>query len=379
MIKVNPLAYYASFVSLALAACSSEGRNTAAADSARAVPVAQVSVLDTVIYNEYVADIQASKNVELRARLSGFLEKIFVEEGAQVKAGQVLFKINDEEYKADVSKAEAVLNNAIADAKTVELEQQRTKTLVKNNIVSKTDLDLAAAKLKAAQSKVAEARSALQYAKSRLSYTLVRAPFSGRIDRIPLKTGSLLTEGSLLTSVSDLSSVNVYFSISEKEYLNIASDSTFAKDKFNKEVKLTLVNGQTYPYAGKAGFAESEFASQTGTISLKAKFPNPNGLLKHGASGKISVPVETGEILAVHQKSVFEIQDRTYVYVVASDNKVKMTPFNAGQRVGHYYTVNSGLSKEDKVVFEGTQSLRDGVQISPKAVALKDAGRLAKK
>src|SRR5699024_9871151 len=117
-------------------------------------------------------------NVEVRSRLSGFLEKIYVDEGSQVKAGQVLFKINDEEYKADLSKAEAVLNNAIADAKTVELEQQRTRTLVKNNIVSKTDLELAGAKLKAAQSRVAEARSVLQFAKSRLGYTLVRAPFN---------------------------------------------------------------------------------------------------------------------------------------------------------------------------------------------------------
>ncbi|MGV3704675.1 MAG: efflux RND transporter periplasmic adaptor subunit [Arcticibacter sp.] len=379
MMKVNPIAYFASFVSLAFMACSAESKNTSATNSPRSVPVAQVSVLDTVIYNEYVADIQASKNVEVRSRLSGFLEKIYVDEGSQVKAGQVLFKINDEEYKADLSKAEAVLNNAIADAKTVELEKQRTQTLVKNNIVSKTDLDLAAAKLKAAQSKVAEARSALQYAKSRLSYTLVRAPFSGRIDRIPLKAGSLLAEGSLLTSVSDLSSVNVYFSISEKEYLDIARGAGYSKDNFRKEVKLSLVNGETYPFAGTAAFAESEFASQTGTISLKAKFPNPDGLLKHGASGKISVPVETGEILAVHQKSVFEIQDRTYVYVVSADNKVKMTPFNAGQRVGHYYTINSGLNKEDKVVFEGTQSLRDGVQIAPKAMNLTEAGRLAKK
>ena len=376
--KVNALAYCASFIALAFASCTSKNENASTSNAPRSVPVVHVSALDTIIYNEYVADIQAVKNVEVRSRLSGFLEKIYVEEGSQVKAGQVLFKINDEEYKADLSKAEAVLNNAIADAKTVELEQQRTRTLVKNNIVSKTDLELAGAKLKAAQSRVAEARSVLQFAKSRLGYTLVRAPFSGRIDRIPLKAGSLLEEGALLTSVSDLSAVNVYFSISEKEYLGIAADSGYARNGFKKDVKLSLANGQVYPYPGEATFAESEFASQTGTISLKARFPNPKGLLKHGASGKISVPVETGEILVVHQKSVFEIQDRTYVYVLSSGNKVKMTPFLAGQRVGHYYTVTSGLTKDDKVVFEGTQSLRDGVQIEPKAMDADQAGRLAK-
>lgn len=377
--KVNFLAYSPLFVALALASCtSSESKEHSSADKSKSVPVAAIHVLDTTIYKEYIADIQAVKNVEVRSRLSGFLEKIYVEEGSAVKEGQILFKINDEEYKADLSKAEAVLNNSIADAKTVELEQQRTKLLVKNNIVSKTELDLAAAKVKAAESRVAEARSVLRYAKSRLSHTLIKSPFSGRIDRLPLKAGSLLEEGSLLTSVSDLSAVNVYFSITEKEYLSIASDAGYAKNNFKKQVKLSLADGAVYPFAGQARFAESEFASQTGSLSLKATFPNPEGLLKHGASGKISVPVETGEILAVHQKSVFEIQDRTYVYVVGADNKIKMTPFQAGQRVGHYYMVSSGLTKSDKIVFEGTQSLRDGIQIKPVDLKLKAANPIAK-
>lgn len=377
--KVNFLAYSPLFVALALASCtSSESKEHSSADKSKSVPVAAIHVLDTTIYKEYIADIQAVKNVEVRSRLSGFLEKIYVEEGSAVKEGQILFKINDEEYKADLSKAEAVLNNSIADAKTVELEQQRTKLLVKNNIVSKTELDLAAAKVKAAESRVAEARSVLRYAKSRLSHTLIKSPFSGRIDRLPLKAGSLLEEGSLLTSVSDLSAVNVYFSITEKEYLSIASDAGYAKNNFKKQVKLSLADGAVYPFAGQARFAESEFASQTGSLSLKATFPNPEGLLKHGASGKISVPVETGEILAVNQKSVFEIQDRTYVYVVGADNKIKMTPFQAGQRVGHYYMVSSGLTKSDKIVFEGTQSLRDGIQIKPVDLKLKAANPIAK-
>lgn len=364
--KVKYLAYFPILAAVTIAGCNSQSKTPSATDQARTVPIATVSVLDTIIFKEYIADIQAVKNVEVRSRLSGFLEKIYVEEGSAVKAGQILFKINDEEYKADLSKAEAVLNNAIADAKTVDLEQERTKVLVQSNIVSKTELDLGAAKLKAAESRVAEARSGLRYAKSRLSHTLIKSPFTGRIDRMPLKAGSLLEEGSLLTTVSDLSAVNVYFSISEKEYLNIASDSAYSKNNFKKRVKLTLANGTVYPFEGTARFAESEFASQTGSLSLKANFPNAEGLLKHGASGKISVPVETGEILAVHQKSVFEIQDRTYVYVLNENNTIKMTPFDAGQRIGHYYMVNSGLKKSDKIVFEGTQSLRDGLTVKPK-------------
>jgi len=376
--KVNYLAYPLFFIAAAFVGCTAQSQDTAEKNQPKTVPVTAVTKLDTVIYNEYIADIQAVKNVEVRSRLSGFLDKIYVEEGAAVKPGQILFKINDEEYKADFAKATAALNNAIADAKTVSLEKARTKILVDSNIVSKTDMDLAAAKLKAAESRVAEARSVLQYAKTRLSNTLIRSPFAGRIDRIPLKAGSLLEEGALLTSVSDLSAVNVYFGISEKEYLNIVSDSTYNKNNFKKRVKLTLANGELYPHEGNAEFAESEFAQNTGSLSLKARFPNPNGFLKHGASGKISVPTETGELLAVHQKSVFEIQDRTYVYVLQKNNTIKMTPFQAGQRVGHFYTVLDGLSTNDKVVFEGSQNLRDGLTVIPKDIKMPETTILAK-
>jgi membrane fusion protein (multidrug efflux system) len=265
--KINHLAYLPLFAAITIAGCTSQSKEKTI-DEIRSVPVAIVSTLDTVIHKEYIADIQAVKNVEVRSRLSGFLEKIYVEEGAEVKKGQILFKINDEEYKTDLSKAEAALNNAIADAKTVELEQQRTKILVKNNVVSKSELDLGAAKLKAAESRIAEAKSVAQYAKSRLAHTLIKSPFSGRIDRLPLKAGSLLEEGSLLTSVSDLSAVNVYFAITEREYLAIASDSAYSKSKFKKQVKLSLANGEEYPFKGTASFAESEFASQTGSQIL---------------------------------------------------------------------------------------------------------------
>ncbi len=368
--KVNLLSNFLLLATIGFVGCTAQSKQNTEVPAPKTVPVTTVTKLDTVIYNEYIADIQAIKNVELRSRLSGFLEKIYVEEGAAVKAGQVLFKINDEEYHAEYTKAEAALNNAIADAKTVQLEKARTKILVDNNIVSKTDMDLAAAKQKAAESRVAEARSVLQHAKTRLSNTLIRAPFSGRIDRIPLKVGSLLEEGALLTSVSDLSAVNVYFDISEKEYLNIVSDSVNHKNNFKNRVILTLANGANYPHQGDAVFAESEFEQNTGSLSLKARFPNPGGLLKHGASGKISVPMETGDLLAVHQKSVFEIQDRTYVYVLQEDNTVKMIPFKAGRRVGHFYTVLDGLTIKDKVVFEGSQNLRDGLKVVPKTVSM---------
>lgn len=332
---------------------------------AKQVPVVGITLMDTTIYQEYIADIQATKNVELRSRLSGFLEKIYVDEGGIVKAGQVLFRINDEEYKANYAKAEAALNIAISEAKKVELERERTKKLVEKNIVSTTEADLIGVQYKAALSKVEEAKAVLNQAGTKLNQAAIRAPFNGRIDRILLKEGSLLEEGSLITTISDLGSVNVYFDISESEYLNLAIDSNFRSNTFKRSVKLVLANGQEYPHGGEARIVESEFDRGTGSISLRATFSNPEGLLKHGASGKIGVPVSTGDTKFVHQKSVVEIQDKAYVYVLNDDLTVKMQPFNAGARVGHYYVVESGLEDGQKIVYEGVQGLRDGMKVTP--------------
>lgn len=334
-------------------------------DKTLTVPIVEISHLDTVVFNDYIANIQAIKNIEIRSRLKGFLDRIHVDEGSLVKKGQILFSINADEYLADVKQAEAVLNNVIADAKTASLDADRTKLLVDKNIISKTDLEFAMAKVNAAESRVAEARAILQNTKTRLAYTDIRSPFDGRIDRIPLKEGSLLEEGALLTSVSELSSVYAYFDITEQEYLRIMQDSTFLETRFKKQVNLTLANGEPYQYPGDAEFAESEFEANTGSISLRAKFPNPNGLLKHGSTGRINVPIETGETLVVPQKAVFEIQDRTYVYLLTDSNTVKMTPFHAGRRIGHYYHVLDGLKPQDKVVYEGSQNLKDGMTVNP--------------
>jgi len=352
-------------VMMALAACTNQAPSVTDISGLPEIPVAEVHLLDTAIYNEYVASIQATKNVEIRSRLSGFLEKIYVDEGSTVTKGQALFKLNDIELKSEVARNEAVLENAIAEGKTTELEVSQTRLLVDQNIVSETDLEVAIAKLNAAQANIKEAQSMLEHANRRLSYATIRAPFDGQIDRIPMKEGSLLDEGTLLTSISDLDEIYAYFDISEQEYLGVVGKHDQSKWDFSTPVTLTLANGTSYPHEGTAEFAENEFKATTGTISLRARFPNPDRLIKHGASGRVNVPMQQESILVVHQKSVFEIQDRTYVYRVNEDNTVTMTPFLAGQRIGHYYLVESGLKAQERIVFEGVQNLRDGMAIEP--------------
>jgi len=370
--------FYFGLYSMAMAAifaCTSSNRNSTNQDEEkRTVPYITLKAVDTTLYTDYVADIQAVRNVEVRSKVEGFLEKINVDEGALVQGGQILFKINDDEQRANLSKAQALLNNAIADAKTVSLELERVKTLVKKNIISKTDLDVAEAQLHAAEAQVQEAKSDLQRAQTQLGYTSIRAPFTGRIDRIPLKVGSLLTEGSLLTSVSDVNEVYAYFTISETEYLQNIARKSAENSILSKKVRLTLADGQHYPHLGEIELAESAFKEQTGTISLRARFPNPDKILKHGATGNIQLPTQISSSIIVPQKSVFEIQDRAYVYVLesAADSAahVNMTNIELGTRFGHFYLIRSGLKVGQKVVFEGTQSLTDGAAIDPEQVSL---------
>lgn len=333
------------------------------------VPVISIAEKDVNLDKIYVSDIQAIRNVELRSRIPGFLDKIYVDEGQTVQKGQLLFSISDEEYKAQVAQSKAALNSVIADGKTAELEMERIKLLVDKRILSATELALAQAKLRVAKAKIEEAQAALSHANTKLSYTQVRAPFDGVLDRIPLKAGSLLEEGTLLTSVSDISSVYAYFNISENEYLDYLREKQ-RHEQADKEVMLLLSDGQEYPYSGKVETVVSEFEQNTGSIAFRARFPNPSHMLKHKATGKVCLSRNVEKALVLPQKSVFEIQDRNYVYIVDSTNTVRIRSFVPKTRFEKFYVVASGLSKGEKVVYEGIQNIKEGMQVLPTVVTI---------
>ncbi|WP_207532765.1 efflux RND transporter periplasmic adaptor subunit [Desertivirga arenae] len=356
-------------LNLYLVACSSE-KSSQHKENKTEYPVVQVSTIDTTLYSEYVADIQAVKNVELRARISGFLERIYVDEGQEVKKGQLLFSLNNTEQNAGVKSAEANLNNALAEAKATSLDLQRVKLLVDKNVLSRSALELAFAKNNASKAKVDDAKASLVHAQARLSYTNIRSPFNGVIDRLPLKSGSLVEEGTLLTSVSDLNAVYAYFNISENEYLSysrgIKSDPS---SKFHK-VGLSLADGTLFPGEGKIETSESEFQENTGTIAFRARFNNTHKLLKHGASGKVRLPNILRNAIIIPEKAVLEIQDKNYLFIVDNNNTVKMTPFIPLKRFDDFYIVDSGIKKGDRIVYEGIQNIKDGTRIQPKILTI---------
>jgi len=347
------------------AACSSEKETKSEEEK---FSVTTPIVMDTVYTNEYVADIHSVQNVEIRARVKGYIEAIHVDEGKLVKAGQLLFSISNKEYKEALIRAKASLKSAIAEAKSAEVDLQNAKTLVDKNVVSKTNLELAQSKLDAANAKIEEAKSDEANALLNLSFTEIKAPFDGIINRIPNKIGSLIDEGTLLTSISDNQEVFAYFNVSEKEYLDFIT-----KPKQDKQqVELVLANGQLHKQKGVVETIDGEFDKTNGNIAFRARFSNPDGILKHGSSGKVRLRTELKNAMIISQKSTFEIQEINYVFVVDKDNVVHMKSFVPKFRLPSLYVVESGLLPTDKIIYEGIQRVKEGDKIIPQLISDKE-------
>ncbi|MCU0354258.1 MAG: efflux RND transporter periplasmic adaptor subunit, partial [Cytophagales bacterium] len=335
---------------LAIMGCTANGKVDDTASQRETLPVTTLITRDTILAHEYVADVQAVRNVEIRAKVSGYLDKIFVDEGKDVKEGQLLFALNQEEYNTELARAKANLSSAVAEAKAAELEMERVRILVDKKVVSTSELEVAKAKLAAAQARIEEARSAQSTAALRLAYTQIKSPFNGVIDRIPLKMGSLIEEGTLLTTVSDVKEVFAYFNVSENEYLEYVKSRQRHPEKVVSEVSLILADGTGYPHPGVIETLEGEFNESTGSIAFRARFPNPEKILKHGSTGRIRLANEVENAVLLPQKSVFEVQDKNYVFVVDASNTVQTREFKPGSRISHFYIVREGLKPGDRVV-----------------------------
>ncbi|WP_284464203.1 efflux RND transporter periplasmic adaptor subunit [Chryseobacterium sp.] len=312
-------------------------------------PVTSPVVMDTVINKEYVAQIQSVKNIEVRAQEKGFLEKIFVDEGQYVQAGQTLFRIMPKLYQAELLKAKAEVEQA-------SIELKNASTLAGNNIVSKNEKAMAKAKLDAANAE-------MKLAQIHLSFTDIKAPFSGIINRIPLKLGSLVDEGDLLTSLSDNTSIYTYFNVSEPEYL---SYQTHAADRGSNQVSLITANGETYSEKGEIQTIEGEFDNETGNIAFRAKFPNPDKLLRNGETGKVQMTMPVHNALIIPQKATYEIQDQKYVFVIDKNGVAKSRNIKIGYELQDLYVVSSGISKGDQILLEGVQKVKDDQKVKTK-------------
>jgi membrane fusion protein (multidrug efflux system) len=348
---------------------SCNAKKETVSDKPETFKVVNPTLIDTIYTKEYIADIHSLQNVEIRTHVKGFIEKIHIDEGKAVKAGQLLFSLGNREFRENLLKAQANFKSIIAEIKVAEVELKNTRTLADKKIVSNTELEMAIAKKEALEAKLEEAKAAVSIAKLNLSYTEVRAPFNGVINRIPYKTGSLVSEGDLLTTISNNQEVFAYFNLSEREFLDLKKKG----DQKNAEVNLMLANNEIFSQTGRIETVENEIDKGTGNIAFRARFKNPGLLLKHGSSGKVLVREELTNAMVIPQKATFEIQDKIYVYTVDQQNRIRMRNISPALRLTHLYVIESGLDTGDRLIFEGIQQVKEGEQILPQPITLSDA------
>jgi len=307
---------------------------------------------DTSVYKEYVGQVQSASHIELRSQERGYLEKIFVDEGQFVKKGQLMFKIMPLIYEAEVEKAKAEMN-------FTEIEYRNTKSLRDKNIVSENELALAKAKLN-------KAKAELSLAQAHLGFTEIRAPFDGIMDRFHTRLGSLIEEGELLTTLSNNSKMWVYFNVPEAEYLD---NVKLAKTKDAQKVYLQMANKETFDYPGFVETIEADFNNETGNIAFRATFQNPKGILRHGETGNILMPVVLKNAIIIPQKATFDVLDKKFVYIVDKNNVLKAKQITVAHELPHLYILESGLSVKDKILAEGLGKVKNNEQIKGEFVS----------
>lgn len=301
---------------------------------------------DTIIYKDYVSQIQSASHIELRSQERGYLQKIFVDEGQFVRKGQLMFQIMPLLYQAEKQKAAAEVDFA-------EIEFKNTKSLTDKNIVSLNELAMAKAKLN-------KAKAELSLAQAHLTLTEVRAPFDGIMDRFHERLGSLIEEGALLTTLSNNSKMWVYFNVPEAEYLDYTYES---KSKKQQVVQLQMANNQVFEHNGIVETIEADFNNETGNIAFRATFPNPKGVLRHGETGNIMMPIALKSAILIPQKATFDVLDKKYVYVVKENGVLKATEITVAHEIPHLYIISSGISPKDKILAEGLGKVKNNEKI----------------
>lgn len=298
---------------------------------------------DVAITRDYVGQIRSNRHIEVRAIERGYLQEVAVNEGQWVEQGQLMFKLLPLTFQAELQRAQA-------EARAAQLEFENTRSLADNNVVSATELALTKTRYEKAQAEV-------DLAAAHLGFTEVRAPFSGIMDRLQVREGSLVDEGEFLTTLSDNSVVWVYYNVPEAEYLDYMAG---AKADSPEVVKLQLANGQTFAQPGIVAVIEADFNNQTGTIPFRADFPNPDRLLRHGQTGNVLMQSPINNAVLVPQKATFEILDQHYVYRIGEDGRVVQQRVEVREELEDMFVISAGVTAEDKILLEGLRQVRDG-------------------
>lgn len=347
-----------SAISLAiLASCGGKNEQQATAPQAPSLKVNTLEKQDITLYNSYSTNIEGEQNVEIWPKVSGFVQKIYVEEGQQVKKGQLLFKLETQTLSQDAQAAKAAVNVA-------QVEVDKLVPLVEKNIISEVQLKTAKAQLE-------QAKSTYSSIAANIGYSNIVSPVNGYIGEIPYKVGALVSSsmGQPLTVVSDISTVRAYFSMTEKQLLEMKSKMTkggaSVSSENSPEVELVMINGETYPHKGKIAMVNNIINPTTGSVTLRADFNNPNFLLSSGSTGTIKVPSPQKDVMVVPKMATVDIQGNKLVYILQDDNTVKSQKINIIDQTDSEYLVSQGVQPGNTIVVEGVSKLREGQSINP--------------
>ena len=332
-------------------------------------PVITIQSTNSEMSSSYPATIRGKQDIEIRPKISGFITKLCVDEGSVVRKGQVLFTIDNVQYRAVLNQAEASLNSAKSALATAELTYNNKKELYNQNIVGDFDLQSAANSYATAKATVAQAEAAVVSARDNLSYCNVTSPSDGVVGTIPYRVGSLVSSSMAtpLTVVSNIDEMYVYFSVNEKQILEMtrASEGKNVIEAF-PEVQLELADGSIYTQVGHVSTVSGVIDQNTGSVSVRADFTNPDHLLKSGGQGNIIITRKTEGEIIIPQAATAEVQDKVFVYVLGKDNKVSYTAIEVDpQNDGQNYIVTKGLKDGDRIVTKGITKLTDGAEIKP--------------
>ncbi|NLR79538.1 efflux RND transporter periplasmic adaptor subunit [Chitinophaga eiseniae] len=363
----------AGLLSATLYGCGSQATD-ATASAAANVPELPITTLDTTsafTTSEYATIVEGKVNVDVRPQVDGYLDKIYIEEGSFVKAGQPLFKINDQPYTEQLNKDIANLHAMQSAVTSAELEVEKIKPLVANKVVADMQLKTAIAALQTAKANVEQSKAAIAASQINVGFTLVKAPVSGYIGRIPKRIGNLVgkTDTAPLTTLSDISEVYAYFSMSENDFMDFSRGNSGATLQQQLQhllpVHLVLANGDEFNQKGRIEMVDGQFNKNTGAISLRATFPNPAAILRSGNTGKVKMTRLHNGILLVPQAATLEMQDKVFVYQVGDSNIVKRQIIDIAGSNGSNFIVKNGLKRGDKIVTAGIETLAEGSPIAP--------------
>ncbi len=359
------------------------------------VEVVQVEQKDVPIYGEWIGTLDGFTNADVRAQVTGYLVRQGYQEGAYVSKGQLLFEIDPRPFQAaldqakgQLAQATAQLANAEAVQKRTELDVNRYTPLAREQAASQQDLDnaiqnnlAAKATVATAEAQIKTAEAAVETAKINLDFTRLVAPIDGIAGQAQLQVGALVNPSSgPVTSVSTVDPIKVYFTVSEPQYLGWrkrfpTETSREAADK-NLRLELILADGSVYPQDGTFYFADRQVNESTGAIRIAGLFPNPGNILRPGGYGKVRAVIRVQQdALLVPQRAVSELQGSYQVAVVDGENKVNIRTVNVGDRVGNDWIIADGLKPSERVVAEGIQKVRPGMQVNPKPFATATQGK----